>query len=595
MLCGHGLEIKIHYTLSVTSLLCVKQDPPKMASPAPRFSSGMELGSFVAASDAVTQSLETIAGLKISNGSLSVPSGRLRYTVSAKSNCTIVAFDVQEFKGEVGLVPTESLDKKKFPFIDLLCCKTVPAFSIHQEAAEAFESSFAELDSLYTQYVDGAKLLVITGHSLGGSVASLFTLWLLGRLDPAKAKLPLCITFGAPLTCDERLLKAISQRSIWDSRFVHIVGELDPVPRLLAVIPSSLYKPFGTYLFASQFGCACFNDPDSVITLLKATTHSAGSGSQDSSLQHYDRAMVHLKRNIVAKGVSGNEEWIIRPQQVGIASQLEAIGISSRSWPWDRNTDIGGLCGTLEGHEQAGRTSMAKKNAMDPSKRLNDMKINMANLEWYIKKTQEEGTGYYDTYKKNYSHKREQEVMKYKRLLSRYWKEIVAQAEQKPQAEGRALFTRYIGSGTNYRRMVEPLDIADFYRQGGSDYHSNRPEHYTRLEEWLDDARVVEEVKAPRTAACNLTEDSCFWARVEEAIAWCRALRDGGAEPSKGHPAEFGQYVMSLLREKTVSSGIFLTGSSFMRWWHEYNSILLVHGHSEFIWYMRNRQYMNYQ
>ncbi|KAL9668494.1 hypothetical protein QQ045_006028 [Rhodiola kirilowii] len=570
----------------------------------PIFSCGMELASFVVASDVLTQSWETIASLNVSNGGSATYNGCVRINVSDKPNCTIIAFvvtpqieNLEGLEGAKDLVSSDTLDKKKFPFIDLLCHKTIKSFSIHKLAGNAFESVFEDMDTLYTQCLGGSKPLIITGHSLGGSVASLFTLWLLGRINPASTKLPICITFGVPLIGDDRLLKAISQRSIWDSCFVHVVGELDPVPRFLAATSSSVYKPFGTYMLTSESGCACFNDPESVIVLLKAT-HLMNPGN--SSLEYYCQVVANLRRNIVVNGVSrGNEEWILRPQNVGIAMQLDAIGIS-RSRPWHQNTDIERLHSILERRELMARINTDKKKALDPSKKLNDMKINMAKLEWYKKKTQEEETGYYDSYK-NAGKTRDIEVTKFKTQLTKYWIDIVAKAEQKPQAVGRVLPTRYIFAGTNYRRMVEPLDIADWVKDPkhrGVDYIANRPEHYTRLEEWLDAERVVGE-NAHGTSAPNLTEDSCFWARVEKAISWCSSLSKVGSEQEaftlRHNIGAFDNYVMSLLKEKTVSSDIFLSRSSFMQWWREYEAILNPNENTEFTGFMRSRQYVNYK
>lgn len=264
---------------------------------------------------------------------------------------------------------------------------------------------------------------------------------------------------------------------------------------------------------------------------------------------------------------------------------------------WHENTDIRQLCSSLVEHELKARRRLEIRNAKDPSTKLNAMKINMANLEWYKKKTQDEDTGYYDSFK-NHSARREYDVKKYKTLLTKYWKDIVAEAEQKPQAEGRILRTRYIGSGTNYRRMVEPLDIAEHYKQSDLDYIANRPEHYARLEEWLDTENVGNKRNTPRKAAPSLTEDSCLWSQVEHAIVWCRSVSEGGPQPEVARYSLgiFEKYVWSLIEEKKVSSDIFLRRSSFMKWWREYNVILPRIDHPEgFIKYMRNGEYMNYK
>ena len=77
--------------------------------------------------------------------------------------------------------------------------------------------------------------LIITGYSMGGSVASLFTLCLLEVINLSKPKCrPICITFGSPLIGGFGL-----QHSMWNSFFLHVVSNQDPVP--------GLFLPFTNY------------------------------------------------------------------------------------------------------------------------------------------------------------------------------------------------------------------------------------------------------------------------------------------------------------------------------------------------------------
>ncbi|KAI4352685.1 hypothetical protein L6164_006910 [Bauhinia variegata] len=109
--------------------------------------------------------------------------------------------------------------------------------------------------------IDDSKLLIVTGHALGGSIASLFTIWLLDIIGSGK-KRPLCITFGSPLIGDQNLQKAISQHSTWNSCFFNVASHLDPVPRMFISPHTSplselstqtiVYKPFGTFLLLSD-------------------------------------------------------------------------------------------------------------------------------------------------------------------------------------------------------------------------------------------------------------------------------------------------------------------------------------------------------
>ena len=223
-----------------------------------------------------------------------------------------------------------------------------------------------------------------------------------------------------------------------------------------------------------------------------------------------------------------------------------------------------------------------KRQLFDPSKELNEMKVLMAYLEWYKKNSKDKKTGYYDNYK-NGSHTSDFDITKYKRALNNYWVDMVDEAEKKPQKEGASFRTRWLFAGTNYRRMIEPLDIADYYKEGGKDYiKSKRSEHYKKLEQWQNEtekpASGTNNLKKQNVASI-LTEDSCFWAHLEEARNSCELLRrrestDREKESAKQNLIEFGNYVYNLMQKYAVSSEIFLPQSSFMQWWSEYKKIM---------------------
>lgn len=81
-----------------------------------------------------------------------------------------------------------------------------------------------------------------------------------------------------------------------------------------------------------------------------------------------------------------------------------------------------------------------KRHVFDPSKKLNDMKINMAYLEWYKKYFKDTGIGYYDSYK-NLGNLSDLNVVRYKKILTCYWEEMVDEVEKKPQKEGDSFHT----------------------------------------------------------------------------------------------------------------------------------------------------------
>ena len=240
-----------------------------------------------------------------------------------------------------------------------------------------------------------------------------------------------------------------------------------------------------------------------------------------------------------------------------------------------------------------------KREALDPTKGLNDIKVYMAYLEQYKKLSKDDGIGYYDKYKFERLTTTYMDLEKYEKSLTIYWKDMVDQAEKRPQTIGAFLRTRMLFGGTNYRRMIEPLDIANYYNKGLSDYINNgRSEHYEKLEQWLKETEKPSSSSGPndlkkQNVKSILTEDSCFWAQVEEALILCELLtgressvmnkesskkkRKASAmdeESSKKKLVEFENYIYGLLKNYAVSSEIFLPKSSFMKWWGEYREIM---------------------
>ena len=242
----------------------------------------------------------------------------------------------------------------------------------------------------------------------------------------------------------------------------------------------------------------------------------------------------------------------------------------------EHDIDINALETRIKGLEQV--FIIQKKTSFDPSKKLNEMKKNMALLEWYKKKTKNNHIGYYDSFK-NKNEQFDHDVVEIHRKLTNYWEKMVEEAELKPQREGAAFRYRWLFGGTTYRRMVEPLVIAQYYRDGGKDYvNKQRSKHFKTLEEWLEEESSKAENESNSSSRKNveviLTVDSCFWAHVEEAILACKELKVvKDKEEVLNKLVEFEDYVYGLLKDYAVSPEIFLRQSSYMSWWKEYKAI----------------------
>ena len=74
---------------------------------------------------------------------------------------------------------------------------------------------------------------------------------------------------------------------------------------------------------------------------------------------------------------------------------------------------------------------------------LNEIKKNMARMEWYKKEGKDMETGYYDRYK-NKRYTGDINVEEFKKRLSNYWQDTVTEAANKPQKEGAAMRVRFL-------------------------------------------------------------------------------------------------------------------------------------------------------
>ncbi|XP_035547586.1 senescence-associated carboxylesterase 101-like isoform X2 [Juglans regia] len=557
-------------------------------SQSPLFSGGSELGNLAVTSGVLSDSWDVISALYREMNNAPSSDFLVRFKIDKRPNCNVIAFvtwppctkEHLQAVGAADFVSSSAL-KDTLPLFEFLCSKANPCFSINKLAVERFKSLRGVLPFLRSEISD-SEPLIITGHGLGGSVASLFTLWLLSEINLSKTKRPLCVTFGSPLIGDEDL-KAILQYSVWNSCFLHVVSAQDPLPRVLTSTHNSPstesasrtneYKPFGTFMLCSELGFTCFEDPEFILEFLKATY----SEVSPHFLVDYKPVVEQLKLKVICEDTS----WFSQPLLAGITVQVLATGLGQQQ-PW-QNIDINALIAKAE-REFKSMIPM-KTQVFDPSKELNDEKINMARMEWYKKASKHSGIGYYDR-DKNQSFTSDQDVEKYKKTLTCYWEKLVDEVDKKPQKEGASFRTRWLFGGTNYRRMIEPLDIAAFYRDGHTGYLKGRPKHYKLLEQRLNnDGRPASNANInskKKNVEANLTEDSCFWAHVEEARISCKLMLIRNSEssivdlegPHKSNLIAFEGYVLGLLRNYAVSPEIFLTKSSFMGWWKEYKEII---------------------
>ncbi|XP_048133389.1 senescence-associated carboxylesterase 101-like isoform X2 [Rhodamnia argentea] len=521
------------------------------------------------------------------NGPVTIINDHPDYNIIAFDSSPVATSNLQQ---ESSLVPESEISDSQFQ-----CSDPHPYFWINKDAFSRFVSLRGKLSELLEEVITSSEPqassssakkhnkkkpipYIITGRGLNGSVASLFTQSLLSMLDPTKFKL-LCITFGSPPLWDttfhcvtfgspplwDTAFQPVS-RLTWNSCFLHVLHKDDLVGRLF-VVPQ--YKPHGTFLLCSELGDAYCQDPEPVIKRLKYEKPEAVAENQSSRAFDYKAALECLEKKLLE-----------RDYEAGITGQVTAVGLSERQ----QDGGISGLVKNIVAYERLVREQ--QREEFNPSQ-LEKARVLMAKLEWYINKCRNEGQGpgYYDSFKDEpelYG----PEVIDFQSDLNAYWKKVVEDADKKPQLPNAPLRKRWLFAGTNYRRIVEPLDIAEYYRSRRRDYLTReRSNHYKKLEVWLEDHQkgTKKEKGRPdgpsKSKVVNVTEDSCFWAHVEEAILSCSRRGKTRApppsvDPEGKKPFNFGEHVMDLIERKKVSSDIFFEKSRYMQWWREYREML---------------------
>lgn len=238
--------------------------------------------------------------------------------------------------------------------------------------------------------VENSKSIIVTGHSIGGAIASLTALWLLSYLQNIPSPPPriLCITYGSPLLGNKSLAKSLL-RQRWTESFCHVVHKSDIVPRLLFApslpiktelhflfqyiqsliscqpgqvrvhltkeikeqlfmfvldnteasaktsaesmeVPTRVLWPFGNYLFCSEEGAICVDDAVTVVKFLHLILAAGNSTSCFDDHFEYGGCVQRMSfQFLMRKGfIQGNDPT--SSYEAGIKLAVESTGLASQ-------------------------------------------------------------------------------------------------------------------------------------------------------------------------------------------------------------------------------------------------------------------------
>lgn len=488
-----------------------------------------------------------------------------------------------------------------------------------------FQAILPQLQNEVGKAVAERKQIVFTGHSSAGPIAVLMTVWFLENFiksDPTASRMPpKCVTFGSPLVGDFIFNHALRRES-WSHYFIHFVMRYDIVPRVLLAPLSSLepeleiilhflnpkraipmqeptgqasalyetvlrnassvashaachlmgntnklsdtlsnfielspYRPFGTYVFCTgDRELVVVENPDAVLQILfyssQLSSEVEGPEIALRSLTdhlNYQSELQNLEIKVVAH--LDNLDGLPLSCNVGaggLGLVLNNLGLSTRAR----------LCLCAAGELQKQKL----RNQDKINKKKTDIEKGLLILEGYKTRCEARRVSYYDAFK--LSKDTDDFYANVKRLeLAGIFDEIMEmlkRCELPDEFEGHR---EWIDIGTRYRRIVEPLDIANYYRHlknedTGPYLIKGRPKRYRYTQRWLEYALKI---------SAGSSGESCFWAEIEELCL--RTINMGLFEDVKGHVLSLERQVQKWVQDRELGDDIFFEDSTFFKWW----------------------------
>ncbi|KAK4264273.1 hypothetical protein QN277_025476 [Acacia crassicarpa] len=545
-----------------------------------------------------------------------------RSSASSSSSSLIISF-----------APSWSLsdwhsDKTK---IDLFLFPSLRSIG-NDERAEVHKASLSRFQSLVTNQsfqseVENAttagKRIVFTGHSSGGPMAILATLWKLERdrkQTDRRSISPVCLTFGSPLI-GNHIFSHATKREDWSRFFIHFVLKYDIVPRIslapfvertidpilqvlskkgsppepvryselyntvlenAATVAShqacnlmgstnllletmknfvvlSPYRPFGTFVLCTGNGrLVVMKNSEAVLQVL---FHSAVLNEQEEEGDEGAAKKVwqHLEY------VKEVEESCLEMQNVVYLDKLEEVPLSRDNC--SKHDDAANVDSALNdlGLGTRARLCLRAAGELEKQKYRNQEKIDkakaeskMKELEVYRKISRDLGVGYYDAFKLQ-NDKEDDFQANVKRLeLAGLWDEIIEMLKRYELPDEFEGNPDWVKMGTEFRQMVEPLDIANYYRHlknedTGPYMDRGRPKRYRYTQRWVEHMNRLEK---------GASSESCFWAETEELVSKTN---------KKAFDGDFKKRVEKLeedLNKWSEKGDVLLAETTFMKWWN---------------------------
>ncbi|KAJ9677595.1 hypothetical protein PVL29_022533 [Vitis rotundifolia] len=449
-------------------------------------------------------------------------------------------------------------------------------------------------------------------------MAILATLYFLEKPEPNQSP-PRCVTFGSPLVGD-RIFGHAVRREKWSDHFIHFVMRYDVIPRIMlgpsstehkqildffnprsesfrqpidsssgfyssvmrnaslvanydacnlmgcripaletlrTFIELSPYRPFGTYIFCTGNGkLVVVRNPNAVLQILfycaQWTQEEAAEVAKGSLYEH-----LAYKDEIKES---------LGMQNVVYLDRLEELPVSSDGSPATVNAALNDLGLSPQARlclQAAGE--LEKRKSRNQDKIINDYKQKiegeLRKMTKYKEKAETSGLGYYDSFK--LQEKEDDFLANVSRLvLAGFWDEMMEMLKGHELPDDFEKRLDFIELGTAYRRTVEPLDIANFYRHAKDEEtgfyvkKGTRPKRYRYIQNWLEHAE-----KKPSGSR----SESCFWAEVEDLRIKTRS--NGFSPEIKQKVQQLEKNLIKWIGDESLGKDVLLENSTFVKWW----------------------------
>ncbi|KAL2340846.1 hypothetical protein Fmac_008786 [Flemingia macrophylla] len=333
---------------------------------------------------------------------------------------------------------------------------------------------------------------------------------------------------------------------------------VEKVSNFVALSP---YRPFGTYIFCNENGpLIVIRNSDAVLQFM---FHSA---QPNNLAEIFEVANKSIQEHLVYEAKL--QESLDIPNLVYLDPldiPLSADGSES---------DIPAVSAALDGLELSTKARLCLRAAseLEKGKNRNEGKIDVKKVIESMKKVEDykaaceidiAKNGYYDAFKM------QKELRDFRANLARLdlagvWDEVIEKLrsyELPDEFEGKK---EWVDLGTRSRKLVEPLDVANYYRHarhyedGDSSYMvKGRPKRYRYPQRWLEHAE-----RRPQ----EVVSASCFWAEVED-LCFITGNGNRSFEDVKERVERLEAQIKGWSERGELTKDVFLEGSTLVKWW----------------------------